>query len=130
MSTGLLVAEQDTELRRIYSALSSVLGFRVETAADALECWIKLRTRSPDALVVDAKLLWGGSDGVLACLQEDSDGIRVPAVFVTGDEPPEVLSERFGIPTRHCFQKPHHLTALLDSVSTVIAPRQFMARAG
>ncbi len=40
MRTGLLVAEPDAELRRIYARLSSVLGFRVETAADGLECWI------------------------------------------------------------------------------------------
>lgn len=121
MTTGLLIAESDAELRGIYDGLSSMLGYHVETAADGLECWSKLRARSPDALVLDVDILWGGGDGVLARLQEDADGAVAPAVFVTGDDAPDVLSRRFGIPTGRCFQKPYRLTALLDSVGSVVA---------
>lgn len=126
MTTGLLIAESDAELRGIYDGLSSLLGYHVETAADGLECWGKLRARSPHALVLDVDILWGGGDGVLACLREDAGGAVAPAVFVTGDHAPDVLSRRYGIPAGRCFQKPYRLTALLDSVgSAVAAGRQF-----
>lgn len=121
MTTGLLIAESDAELRRTYDRLSSVLGFRVETAADGLECWTKLRAHSPDALVVDVDILWGGSDGVLACLRESFDGALMPTVFVTGDDSPAELSRRFEVPIGRCFQKPYRLIPLLDSVCGVVA---------
>lgn len=121
MTTGLLIAESDPELRGIYDRLSSVLGYNVETAADGVECWSKLRDRSPDALVLDVDILWGGGDGVLACLREDADSAEAPAVFVTGDDAPDVLSRRLGVPPGRCFQKPYRLTAILDSVRAVVA---------
>jgi CheY-like chemotaxis protein len=121
MRTGLLIAESDAELRRIYDRLSSVLGFPVETAANGLECWTKLRALAPDALVVDVEIPWGGGDGVLARLRDDSEAPATPAVFVTGDDPPEALSRRFEIPIGRCFQKPFRLTVLLESVCAVVA---------
>lgn len=131
MTTGLLIAESDPELRGIYDRLSSMLGYQVETAADGVECWSKLQTRSPDALVLDVHILWGGGDGVLACLRDDADGAVSPAVFVTGDDAPDVLSRRFGVPSGRCFQKPYRLTAILDSVRGVItAERQFETPGG
>lgn len=131
MTIGLLIAAADAELRRIFDRLSSVLGFSVETAADGLECWTKLRACAPAVLVVDLEILWGGGEGVLACLRDDSDGAMAPAVFVTGDDAPEVLSRRFGIPIERCFQKPYRLNELLDSVCWVVGTdRQFQARAG
>ena len=131
MRTGLLIAEGDAELRSMYDRLSSALGLSVETSADGLECWTKIRARRPDALVVDMEIRWGGGDGVVACLREDSDGTPVPAIFVTGDDRPDVLSRRFGIPLGQCFQKPFRFGALLDSVCAVVAAtRQCEARTG
>jgi len=121
MRTGLLIAEADAELRSIYERLSCGLGFPVETAADGLECWTKLRSRPPDALIVDVEIPWGGGEGVLACLRDEAGDQQVPAVFVTGDDSPEVLSRRFGIPLKRCFQKPFHLGWLVDSACAAIA---------
>lgn len=131
MRTGLLIAEGDTELRGMYCRLSSALGLHVEAAADGLECWTKMRAHRPDALVVDMEIRWGGSDGVLACLREDSDSAAALAIFVTGDDRPEVLSRRFGIPLGQCFQKPFRFSTLLDSVCAVVAAsRQCEPRTG
>lgn len=120
MTQGLLIADADAELRRIYDRMSLVVGYPVETAADGLECWSKVRARPPAALVIDSAIPWGGSEGVLACLRESSREIALPAIFVTGDEPPRVLAERFGVPATHCYQKPFWLTTLLESVRVVI----------
>lgn len=121
METGLLIAEADDALRWVYERQSVLLGFQVETAADGLECYSKFRVRSPEALVIDVEIPWGGGDGVLACVREDSGLTTVPAVFVTGDDPPEVLASRFGIPPEQCFQKPFSLRSLLKTISTVVA---------
>ena len=92
MKADVLIAEADVKLCRSYQRLFSGSGLRVETATDGLDCWNKLRASSPDALMVDVNLLWGGCDGVLARLREDSEGEVNTEVFIMGDEPPEILS--------------------------------------
>jgi len=121
MKASLLIAETDADLRDAYDRLCSARGFQVETSADGLECLIKLGDPVPDVLVVDLDILWGGGDGVLACLREGSAAAIAPAVFVTGNDSPQVLSQRSGIPPGNCFQKPFRVSTLLDSVCTVLA---------
>jgi DNA-binding response OmpR family regulator len=109
-----LIAEADASLCGSYERKFTGSGLRVETATDGLDCWTKLRAASPDALMVDMDLLWGGSDGVLARLREDAT--VNPVVFVTGDDSPEVLSRRAGIAVERCFQKPIEIGTVLNSM--------------
>ena len=119
MRTDVLIAEADSNLCGSYERMFAESGLRVETATDGLDCWTKLRASAPDALIVDMDLLWGGSDGVLACLREDPGAAVNPAVFVTGDDSPEVLSRRAGIAVERCFQKPIEMGTVLSSMSDV-----------
>ena len=118
MKTGLLIAEADSELRDLANQIASRWGFDVETAGDGLECWSKLRGGDPAALIVDADMPWGGADGVVARLREERTPRKSPAVFVTGNEHPEQLSRRFGVPASYCFQKPFRWNSLLGLIST------------
>ena len=96
-------------------------GLLVETAVDGLDCWSKLRARCPDALMIDVDLLWGGSDGVLARLREDSEDAVNPEIFVTGVDAPEILSRRAGVVVGRCFQKPLAMGRVLDSICEVFS---------
>ena len=121
MRTDVLIAEADAKLCGTYERMFAGSGLLVETANDGLDCWTKIRIRCPDALLVDIDLLWGGSDGVLARLREDSDSADAPEIFVTGDDSPEVLSKRAGIDVTRCFQKPVEVTMVLNSMCDVFA---------
>ena len=121
MKTDLLIAEPDAKLCGNYELMFAESGLLVETATDGLDCWSKIRTRCPDALLVDMDLLWGGSDGVLARLREDSDAADAPEIFVTGDDSPEILSKRAGIDVTRCFQKPVEIKMVLNSMCNVFA---------
>ncbi len=116
MRTDVLIADADASLCGAYERMFAGSGLLVETAADGLDCWSKLRARCPDALMIDVDLLWGGSDGVLARLREDSDEALSPEIFVTGDEPPEILSRRAGVAVGRCFQKPLEMGTVLNSI--------------
>ena len=116
MRTDVLIAEADANLCGTYERMFAGSGLLVETAADGLDCWFKLGTRCPDALMIDVDLLWGGSDGVLARLREDFDEAVNPEIFVTGDDPPEILSRRAGVAVGRCFQKPLEMSTVLDSI--------------
>ncbi len=121
MRTDVLIADTDAELCGSYKKVFSESGLLVETATDGLECWSKIQTRCPDALVVDVGLLWGGSDGVLACLRDVSHITRTPKIFITGDDSPEVLSTRAAVSVTRCFQKPLRIEMVLNSMSDAFA---------
>jgi CheY-like chemotaxis protein len=77
----MLVASGDDVVRAIGRATLGPLGWEVETAHDGLECVDHLRRTNPDVVVLDAELLWGGADGVLADIA-DGDCPNVPVVLL------------------------------------------------
>ncbi len=122
MGTKLLFAEADEALRWIYERQFTGLGFYVDTAADGLECYFKIRTGKPAALILDIELPW--VDPVWACLQSESHAVTLPPIIITGDDSSAVLSKRFGIPVEQCFQKPFQFKSLVERIETVTAPGQ------
>ena len=47
---------------------------------NALDCVSQLREETPDVLVLDPALPWGGGDGVLALMREDKTVPKVPTL--------------------------------------------------
>lgn len=67
-------------------------GFRVSDAENGLECLRALQQQPPDILVLHRDLLWGGGDGVLNVMQQDSGLSLIPVVLLnsrhqTGEPP-------------------------------------------
>jgi CheY-like chemotaxis protein len=56
-------------------------GYEVETATGGVQCLDKLRRLSDPVLVLDFELPWGGGDGVLALLREDSTLADAPVIL-------------------------------------------------
>ncbi len=121
MLPRLLAADADPYMREIYRLYFPHFGFDVETASDGVDCLSELDEFHPDALVLDLDLLWGGSEGVLAALQERG---RVPPI-------PVVLTTKFlrsGNPAKHIvhpvvklLEKPFRLRDLRSVVEAVLA---------
>ena len=118
MRPVVLVTNGNAELCQIYSRFLAKRGYEVETSTDGLDCLAKLRRLRPAALVLDQELRWGGSDGVLACLREESQMPWVPVVLTTTASSSELLSELLEPPVVQCLEQPFPLTALLESVRT------------
>ncbi len=55
----LLIAESDRDLNENYQSFFARIGYRVETAADGLQCMRHARQWKPDLLVLEYELLWG-----------------------------------------------------------------------
>ena len=89
MQRHILVGDRCVMVAERLQDFFSRRGFRVDTALDGLECVGKLRQKCPDMLILDANLQWGGADGVLAWMRNDSACARVPVVL---------LSDRFSNP--------------------------------
>jgi len=127
----LLVANADFATAALYSTYFSDAGYCVDTAADGLDCLTKLRQTAPHLLVLDQKLLWGGGEGVLACLREEYEKVRVPVVLLAAVLPVGALAQWLSPPVVRCFQKPFPIGALHDCIDSALGcPRKIPARRG
>jgi carbon storage regulator CsrA len=83
MSVRVLIADPDEYLLDTYRRDLGRLGLDVVTAASGVECVEKLRECMPDVLVLEPSIPWGGGDGVLAVMYEESDVPLVPVIVLT-----------------------------------------------
>lgn len=83
MSIHVLIADPDEYLLDNFRAYLERCGFEVSTAATGLECLEMLRESSPDVLVIEPSILWGGGDGVLTMMHEESDIPLIPVIVLT-----------------------------------------------
>ena len=81
MKSRLLATDPDPILLQIYRAYFPTRGFEVATASDGLECLELLREFLPDALILSLDLTWGGAEGILAIIREETQMRPIPVVL-------------------------------------------------
>jgi two-component system phosphate regulon response regulator OmpR len=123
MKQTLLIADGDAELCDLYRRFLTERGYEVETSLDGLDCLRKLRQVTPVALVLDPELRWGGGDGVLAWLREESPTHGIPVILAATAGYPRDFAEFIEPPVVDYLPKPFALTALLESVRSAVARR-------
>ena len=106
MTTTVLVAESNAELREIYRKFLGGRGFNVRAAACGLECLAKLGQETPAVLVLDRALPWGGGDGVLAWLREEGLQGEVAVVLTSTTGAPRAAAEDTEVPVVTSLAKP------------------------
>lgn len=111
-----LIAESDADLRDIYQGFLHDRGFVVEAASDGLDCVRMLRAARPAVLVLDLELPWGGGDGVLSWLREESLMSDVAVVLTATAGAPPGLADDSESPVVKTLAKPFTLSTLLEAV--------------
>lgn len=122
MRAAILLAEGDSELRGLYSEYLRKQGYAVAVAAHGLDCLQQLRQTSPDVLVIDLELTWGGGDGVVDWLRADSGRAKLPVILTAAgcrSQGPDRAS-----PVVDFLPKPFALAALADSIRAALAPNE------
>ena len=117
----LLIANRDVQWRELYQRFFAELGYEVETAADGLDCLAKLRHAAPAMLVLDLELPWGGGDGVLAWLHEESSAPKIPVLLMGSAAALPDMTEFNEPHIVDYLPKPAGLTRLLDSIRSAFA---------
>jgi DNA-binding response OmpR family regulator len=121
MKPLLIIADDDAELLALSQRFLSARGYNVETTSDGLDCLEKLRRLAPEVLVLDLELRWGGGDGLLARLREESTRPWIPVVLTATAGYPQDLAAFIEPPVVDYLPKPFALTALLDRVRSAVA---------
>lgn len=113
MTTRILIAENDPELRDSYARLLTRHGCQVETVSNGLDCLRMYRQFLPEVMVLEWEMLWGGGDGVLAVMRQEFPLFLVKLVLVTDNaaavRPPKMAS----VPVVACLEKPFLMSELL-----------------
>jgi len=79
--------------------------------------------KAPDMLLLDFDMLWGGADGVLACLRDRPELLlQIRFVAATGADSPADLSACSQLPPANCFQKPVSPEAILGALLAATSP--------
>jgi len=120
----ILIADGDAKLCDVYRRFFVERGYEVESASDGLDCLMKVRQVMPAVVVLDLELRWGGGDGVLAWLREESPAPGMPVVLTARAGYPLDTDEFKDPPVVDCLPKPFGLTALLESVRSTFARRE------
>ena len=83
MSIHILIADPDEYVLDSYREHLEQHGFDVVTATTGLDCVHRLRDSTPDVLVLDPVLPWGGGDGVLALMRDEPGVPLVPVIVLS-----------------------------------------------
>jgi DNA-binding NtrC family response regulator len=124
MAPTVLIADADQELCDLYRRFFSRHGWQVRTFREALTCLTQLRQDSPQLLILDLSLPWGGADGLLAVMRDDPGLARVPVVLTSTTAYAETLSCLVSPPVVWALVKPISLTALLEFMRAKLGNRQ------
>ena len=104
-----VLASGEDRIRLAGRAQLAALGMEVVTARDGLECVAHLRRTAWDVVVLDADLLWGGADGVLADI---ADGASPGRPVVLLGNPPQVRPSGNGARVVTILEKPVDLDCM------------------
>lgn len=121
MHHTVLIADGDEP--RLYSCMRflSHRGYEIQTATGGVECLAKLRGGSPDILILDMEIPWGGGAGVLAALRQDTDVLRPYSIIVSGNVPVEALQNVTLSPLVRRIQSRCRLSAILEETLSDLA---------
>jgi DNA-binding response OmpR family regulator len=120
METTILVADDDPELAELFQCYLARSGYRVLTASGGVECLSIIRNDSPSVIVASINLPWGGTDGLMDCLQEESLQRRLPSVVLTGCTADENVAELREEPCVFRYlRKPFQMGRLLDCIRAI-----------
>lgn len=110
-----LLADGDVALAESYQGYLSQLGCDVSIVSDGLTCISSLRMRPPHLLILDAGLLWGRAEGILALMEEHVDVPDIPVL---------VLYDDTHCPTLSALRQ----FSVCDYVAKPLKPQQLAAR--
>jgi DNA-binding response OmpR family regulator len=117
-----LIADPDERLLATYRE-HLWADFDLVTATNGVECLARLRERTPDVLVLEPELLWGGGAGVLAVMHHISRLALVPVMILTACRDVRVLKGVAPFRIRDYCVKPLEPGQLAARIRTLLGLR-------
>jgi len=113
MST-IFVVDDDASVRDSLSVLLETLGFQVFTHGSGAQLLADDRRRNVGCLIVDQHM--PGMDGLEMLAALHGEGIKAPAILITGRLDPTVSERAASIGVKEVLEKPFSATRLVEVV--------------
>lgn len=120
-SVRVLMADPDLSLGPAYRRPLLEHGFVTTMVCSGLECVTQLRERTPDLLVLEPQLPWGGGEGVLAIMGEIPRLANVPVMVLTACRDPRLLEAVARFPISDYQLKPLSPERLAGRLHAILA---------
>jgi carbon storage regulator CsrA len=120
MRTRVLLVDPNEYLLSRYAEYLAEQGYEVFVSQNALDCLDKLRKYSPDIMVLEPVLPWGGGDGVLAMMNEEPDIPKTPVLLLTDGTVPNVLYNISSYDISDFLKKPLSEKKLADRIARIL----------
>jgi DNA-binding response OmpR family regulator len=101
-----LMADPDESLQSVYREPLMHEGFELLTAVSGLECVARMKEHSPEVLVLEPQLPWGGGEGVLSVMGEIPWLAAVPVMVLTSCRDPHLMEAVTRFPVSDYQVKP------------------------
>ena len=121
MQPTILIADNDPEWADLYQSYLGRSGYyRVLSASGGVECLPIIRRESPVVIVASVDMPWGGADGLVDYLREESAERCVPSLILTGSVPEENVARLREEPCVFRYlRKPFLMSPLLDCIRAI-----------
>jgi two-component system alkaline phosphatase synthesis response regulator PhoP len=120
-SLKILVAEDDSNLNRVYQSILEEAGYHVVTSENGREALDKVHQIFPDLLITDAIL--PGMDGfeLAEAVRGNPATKEIPIIFISGVAEAADRERAAGLGISQYLSKPVQVTELLEAVKTALA---------
>jgi signal transduction histidine kinase len=123
----ILVVDDDPLVRLSLRAMLERGHYQVEVAEGGVEALELLSSYQPDLVLLDIQM--PGMDGLDVCRQirELPNGERLPIIFLTGDERPDIYAQAFQAKGDDFLRKPFQSTELIIRIRSLMRLKRLQA---
>lgn len=118
MASKVLVVDDQNGVRRLLEELFKKEGYEVTAAADGVESLEKVKTSSPDLILMDMKM--PNMNGLEASQEIRKINSNIPIIMMTAYGETDVAQKALELGVRKYITKPFDILALRDMVREVL----------
>jgi len=115
---GILVAEDDAQVRRISTFVLSDAGYQVDAAEDGAVAWDRLQLKSYDLLITDHNM--PNMSGIELIKKVRAARMALPVILISGTMPEDELKAHAWLQINATLPKPCDIVKLLRTVKEVL----------
>ncbi len=122
MSYKILVADDEKDIREIMAKKIAQEGYLVVSAKDGQEAWEKIKSESPDVILLDLNMPKIDGLTVLRNLRESPPSAKwQPVIIISARNEMDDINKGLSLEADHYLTKPCHIGEILKAIQLMIA---------
>ena len=117
-----LIADDDRDILEVMNKKISAAGYITVTAADGEEAWNKIKSDSPDVILLDLTMPKKDGLTILKNLREDPPSLKwQPVIIVSARGELEDMKKGFNLEADHYLVKPCDMETVLKAIRLMVS---------